>query len=95
MVMPADTGSRSAALRDKDCGYVSNLLGRKEVEMRERRKLEMSDTNISWEDEIIFKFHWAPRKFASSQTKQKIPHPGSDGSSLFTIIHFGCLCLKI
>ena len=64
MVMQADTGSKIAALRDKDCGLVSNLLGRKGADMRERRKLEMPDTNINWEEEMFFWLHLAPRTFA-------------------------------
>ena len=63
MVMPADTGSKIAAFKDNSCGLVSNLLGRKEAEMRERRKLEMPDTNISWEEEMFFWLHLAPRTF--------------------------------
>ena len=64
MVMPAQTGNRIAALLDNNCGLVSNLLGRKEAETRERRKLEMPDTNISWEEEMFFWLHFAPRTFA-------------------------------
>ena len=54
MVMLAETGSKSAAFNDNNCGLVSNLLVRKEAEMRERRKLEMPDTNINWEEEMSF-----------------------------------------
>ena len=66
MVMPADAGSRIAALRDNDWGLVSNLLGRKEADIRERRKLEIPDTNMSWEEEMFFWLHLAPRTFATA-----------------------------
>ena len=63
MVMPADTGSKIADLSDNKCGLESNLLGRKEVEIRERRKLEMPDTNISWVEVMFFLLHFAPKTF--------------------------------
>ena len=66
MVMLAETGSKSATYNDNNCGLVSNLLVRKEAEMRERRKLEMPETNISWEEEMFFLLHLAPKTFATA-----------------------------
>ena len=65
-MMPAETGNKIADLSDNNCGFVSNLLGRKETEIRERRKLEMPDTNISWEEVIFFLLHLAPKTFATA-----------------------------
>ena len=66
MVMPAETGNKLADFRDINFGLVSNLLGRKETEMRERRKMEMPDTNISWEEVMFFLLHLAPKTFATA-----------------------------
>ena len=57
MVMAPHTGSRAAAFSDKDCGSVSNLFGRKIVEINERRRLENPDTNINWDVEIFILLH--------------------------------------
>ena len=57
MVMAPHRGSRTAAFIDSDCGSVSNLFGRKIVEIKERRRLENPDTNISCELEIFFLLH--------------------------------------
>jgi len=47
MVMQPDTGSKIAALSDREYGLVNNLLGRKVTETKERMRLEIPDTNIS------------------------------------------------
>ena len=66
MVMVAETGSRTAACRDSDSGAVTNLLGRSRLEIKERRRLEMPDTNISWEVEMFISLHFALRTFAAA-----------------------------
>ena len=51
--MTAETGRRTAAGRENEKGSVTNLLGRNNVETKERRRLEKPDTNIRWEVEMF------------------------------------------
>ena len=57
MVMAPHTGSMAAAFIDRDSGSVSNLFGRKIVEIKERRRLENPDTNINWDVETFILLH--------------------------------------
>ena len=57
IVITAETGSKAAAFMSSRFGFISNLFGRKPREIKERRRLEKPDTNISSEDEMFFLLH--------------------------------------